>query len=266
MDSYIDWYRSVRSLAAATYMPGPNTVTNTAHNVPIDIFSYGGFPLLISYIALMSLGLKALFNILRGSTEFRIIPVSLSAIWIGYQIQSFVSINQIGLAIWGWILTGALIAYERLMQSDQIENSQEKSSKNRKNPGLTQDVWSAHLVGGIGVVVGLLIALPPLNADMKWRSALVSRNLEKVEDALTPSFFNPANSSKYLQAYPVFIDSQLPDQARKYTLEFIKFNPRSFEAWKCLYSLASSSNSEKAKALRMMKILDPKNPDVTAIR
>ena len=50
MDSYGDWYRRARTEYAATVLPGPSTITNAAHNVVIDIFSYGGFPLLISYL------------------------------------------------------------------------------------------------------------------------------------------------------------------------------------------------------------------------
>ena len=44
MDAYGDWYRRSRTEYAATVMPGPSTITNAAHNVVIDIFSYGGFP------------------------------------------------------------------------------------------------------------------------------------------------------------------------------------------------------------------------------
>jgi O-antigen ligase len=50
MDSYGDWYRRSRTLAA-TLRRGPDTTSNAAHNVFLDISSYGGFPLLIVYVA-----------------------------------------------------------------------------------------------------------------------------------------------------------------------------------------------------------------------
>jgi hypothetical protein len=31
-------------------LPGPKTITNASHNVVIDFFAYGGFPLLIAYL------------------------------------------------------------------------------------------------------------------------------------------------------------------------------------------------------------------------
>jgi hypothetical protein len=47
MDSYGDWYRRSRD-AQALILPGPNTTTNAAHNVFIDVFAYGGYPLFIA--------------------------------------------------------------------------------------------------------------------------------------------------------------------------------------------------------------------------
>ena len=38
--------------------------------------------------------------------------IAISSAWFAYTVQSLISINQIGLAIWGWLLTGAVIAFE----------------------------------------------------------------------------------------------------------------------------------------------------------
>jgi hypothetical protein len=54
--------------------------------------------------------------------------------WTCYQVQSLISINQVGLALWGWILTGALIAYEEQPETSQVENLKdfEKVAPERK--------------------------------------------------------------------------------------------------------------------------------------
>jgi O-antigen ligase len=79
MDSYGDWYRRSRNLAA-TLRRGPDVTSNAAHNVFLDISSYGGFPLLIIYVALMALvaisALKVIkressFNPIFGKIEFK---------------------------------------------------------------------------------------------------------------------------------------------------------------------------------------------------
>jgi hypothetical protein len=119
-------------------------------------------------------------------------------------------------------------------------------------------------VAGIGLLIGVLIALPPLSADSKWYSATRSHDAAKVEAALVPSYFNPADSYRYAQAVNLFQTSNLLDLAHKYALIAVKFNPDYSDAWKELYLLPNASSSEKAHALANMKRLDPKNPDVTA--
>ena len=126
------------------------------------------------------------------------------------------------------------------------------------------NVISPQLVAGIGMVIGFLIALPPLGADSKWFSATRSHDAAKVEAALVPSYFNPADSYRYAQAINLFQSSNLPDLAHKYALIAVKFNPDYSDTWKELYLLSNASTTEKAQALANMKRLDPKNPDVTA--
>ncbi len=63
MDGYGNWYRAFRPDRALTDTPGVGTVTNAAHNVVIDIFAYGGFPLLISYLAILFIGIWAILKV-----------------------------------------------------------------------------------------------------------------------------------------------------------------------------------------------------------
>ena len=111
MDSYGDWYRRARA-DSALVMPGPNTVTNAAHNVNFDILAYGGWPLFLSYVALLIMSAIAILKVTIRSRNYDAVFVSLAVGWICYQVQAVISINQIGLAIWGWLLGGAVIAYE----------------------------------------------------------------------------------------------------------------------------------------------------------
>jgi hypothetical protein len=265
MDSYGDWYRRSRSLHAATVMPGPNTVTNSAHNVVIDVFSYGGFPLLISYLGLLLLGAIAIIRGIRRTRNYDPIFVGLSVAWIGYQLQSFISINQIGLAVWGWVLTGALIAYESSQRRAASSQTVEASAK---NPGRTiktkqSEVISSPLIAGLGLVVGLILAAPPISADMAWFKATNSGNLVEVEKALTPSYLHPQSSERLVNVVAILENSKLFDKAREYALKATEYNPENFDSWNALYSVKNSTSAEKELALKNMKRLDPNNPDVT---
>ena len=262
MDSYGDWYRRARSENAATVLPGPNTITNAAHNVVIDFFAYGGFPLLIAYLGMLLLAGIAAVKVIRRNKSYDAVVVAMVGAGTCYQVQSLISINQVGLALWGWILTGALIAYEKATRVQVAETAATKKTSPPKKQ--SDSVFSPQLVAGLGVVVGLLIAVPPLSADSKWRSALDSKDANKVIAALEPGYLNPSNSQRYAQAVQLFASSNLMDQAREIALKATVYNPDYFDAWKIVYFLSNSTEEEKALALKNMKRLDPRNPDVTA--
>jgi len=264
LDTYGDWYRRARPPVALIDTPGIATISNVAHNVVIDFFASGGYPLLISYLAILAFGLLAIIRVSARKRDYDRVFVALTSVWICYEVQSIISINQIGLAIWGWVFTGLLVAYEHSTRKEKEEPSPFKTKTRNGRGNITSNVISPQLVAGVGLVAGLLIALPPLSADAKWYSATKSRDVAKVEAALVPGLFNPADSSRYAQAINLFQSSNLPDLAHKYALVAVKFNPDYSDAWKQLYSLPQSTSEEKVKALSNMKRLDPKNPDVTA--
>jgi O-antigen ligase len=258
MDSYGNFYRQYRSEYAATTLPGPKTITNAAHNVVIDVFAYGGFPMLLSYLAILSIGIWVILKVTLRNRAYDGTFVALATTWLAYELQSIISINQIGLAIWGWVLVGALVAYEYSTREAVPVEAKAKVTKEKEL------IFSPQLVGGIGLVVGALIAVPPMSADMKWKSAIASQDLAQVEAALKPSYLTPRDSARLAQAVILFENSKLPDLAHKYALEAVAFSPNYFDAWRVLYATTKSTDAEKALALENMKRLDPKNPDVLA--
>ncbi len=262
MDSYGDWYRRARTEYAATVLPGPSTITNAAHNVVADIFSYGGFPLLVSYLATIFIGVIAIVRVTLRSREFDGTFVGLAAAWVCYEAQALISINQVGLAIWGWALVGALHAYE-FSTRPQVENSQiSTTKKSNKQSQANTSLFSPQLIGGIGTLAGILIAVPPMTADMRWKSALLSRDVQKVEQALVPGYLQPSNSAKFAQATQLLEQSKLGDLAYVYAKKGVEFNPDYFDAWKVLYFASKATEEDKSLALINMKRLDPFNPDV----
>lgn len=261
MDSFGDWYRRSRD-AHALVLPGPNTVVNASHNVPIDMFAFGGWPLFATYILIMGLALLAVVKVvLRTKTFDSTIAILVSA-WIGYQVQSIISINQIGLAIWGWLLSGVLISYEISTRatSEGNQNSLTTSAKPKRKIELDPRLL---VLGTIGGLVGLLLALPPLIADSKWRAAQLTRNVQPLEETMVPGYFNPQNGTKYLANIQALEQSGLFELSHKYALEAVSWNSESFDLWKALFLVKNSTTAEKNLALENMKRLDPLNPDVT---
>jgi len=264
-DTYGDWYRRSRPPVALVDMPGVNIMSNVSHNVVIDFYASGGLPLLLSYVAILTLGLISIIRITKRSSAFDPIFVAMAATWLCYQAQSLISINQIGLTIWGWALTGALISYDKFSLNSAVAHSDSvirtKTAKvNSNNP------ISATLVASIGFAVGIFLAAPAMNAETTWQSANQSHSLEKVKLALEPTFMNPASSYKYAQAVDILQRSNLLDLAHQYALTATKYNPDYFDGWKQLFYLQNATQAEKDISLANMKRLDPLNPDVTQIR
>jgi len=261
-DSFGDWYRRSRDIRAIT-LPGTNTVVNTSHNVPLDIFAFGGWPLFIAYLLLVIYVGLLIVKMIRKNVQYDLVLVCLVVAWTGYQLQSIISINQIGLAVWGWALSGAIIAYSRISPNGHATET--VKSKQMSKKGTSQNsVISGGLISGVGCLIGALIAVPPLSADMKWMSARESRSVEALERSLVPSYLNPQNSFKYVGLVSVFEGNALFDLSHKYALESVRFNPSSYDSWRQLYFIKNSTAAERELALENMKRLDPLNPDVTA--
>jgi O-antigen ligase len=264
MDAYGDWYRRARSLKAATVLPGPKTFTNASHNVVLDFFAYGGFPLLITYLGMLVVAAIAIIKVIRRTKTYEPTFVAMVAAWACYEVQSVISINQVGLAIWGWLLTGALVAYEYATRTSTQEQDQPHGKSGKSKGNQSSGVISPQLVAGLGIIIGLLIAVPPLSADSKWRSALNSKDANKVLAVLEPGYLNPSDSQRFAQAVELFATSNLLDQAHQIALKATRYNPNYFDTWKQLYFLQNATPAEKEDALANMKRLDPLNQDVTA--
>lgn len=253
MDSYGDWYRRSRTLTA-TLRRGPDTTSNAAHNVFLDISSYGGFPLLIIYVALMVLVLVSAVKILKRSKTFNPIFVGLFSGWISFQAQSIISINQIGLAIWGWVLSGLIIGYEintRHEDADIVTKKGRAVGKSKQtSPGSVVAMFT-------GFVIGLLVGMPPYVASAKYKSALETSNLQIIQEA---AYIWPLEPSRMMQVALTLDQNNLEANGLKVALDTVAQFPDNYPAWATLKEMKSATKEQKAEALAQMKRLDPLNP------
>lgn len=262
-DGYGEWYRRERR-PSALILPGPDTVTNAAHNVFIDIFAYGGLPLFLTYIFLFGSALVSSIKIFRRTSKYDPIFIALFSAWFCYNLQAIISINQIGLAIWGWILSGALIAMERstrisaLKQETLMPNEgQGRQATKAKNRDAVQ--LGGYLAGVSGFAIGLLIGLPPFINDSQWRSSLKSQDALKVFSSTVKW---PMDSFRLANNAILFEQSNLPDRAYELAKKGAEYNPGSFDAWKVLASVSRATPEEKMRAQQMLKKLDPLNKNL----
>jgi O-antigen ligase len=250
LDSYGDWYRASRNEAAALRR-GPDVTSNSAHNVFLDISSNGGFLLLIAYLLIIGLVLRSSWKVLRRTREFDAIGVGLVSAWLAYLIQSVISINQLGLAIWGWVLGGAIIGYD--LYRDRPDAPRVKV-KNGRRP--EQVPAAVVLTGTLGVVVGFVVSVWPMAQDIGFRDALESGDALKIEAAVKEF---PRNNYYFVYAADILMENNLEDRALSLAQQATEANPRDFNAWKMLVANPKLGESERAAAIEKMKELDPFN-------
>lgn len=255
LDSYGDWYRRSRTIEA-TLRRGPEVTSNAAHNVFLDISSYGGFPLVLIYIALMALVIVSAVKVIKRSQGFNAGFVGLVAGWVAFQAQSIISINQIGLALWGWVLSGLIIGYEINTRDGEVVEEKKLGKKATKavqaSAGTTVGVF-------VGLIVGVLVGMPPYLASAKYKGALESSNPTLIQEA---AYIWPLDPSRMIQVAGTLNENKLEAQGLEVAVDAAKSFPDNYAVWAILYSMKSASGVQKAEALAQMKRLDPLNPNL----
>jgi O-antigen ligase len=253
LDSYGDWYRRSRTIEA-TLRRGPDVTSNAAHNVFLDISSNGGFPLVLIYIALVVLVAVSVKKVIKRSKGFNAGFVGLVAGWVAFQAQSIISINQIGLAIWGWVLSGLIIGYEINTRGGEIV-AEKRTGKNATKA--VQTSASTSLAMFVGLIIGTLVGMPPYLASAKYKSALETSNPKVIQEA---AYIWPVDYSRMIQVSMALNENKLEESALKVALDAVNRFPDNYAVWATLNLMSKASDEQKAQALAQMKRLDPLNP------
>jgi O-antigen ligase len=262
LDSYGDWYRRSRTLEA-TLRRGPDVFSSSAHNQLIDISSNGGLLLLSAYLLVMGLAVRAVVKVLQREEAYNWKFVAVFIAWFTYQLQSLISINQLGLGVWGWTLTGLLIGYEintRSADMSPVQNSNNDSGLSVKisSEKLKAD-WDVVLFSMFGLIVGGLIAMTPLRNSIEVRSLSGETTIGAVEEFGLRNTLNPELS--ILMAGNL-VDNGFNENALRVIRNTVKNNPDNYFAWKLYASIPSATPEEIAQAQIQMKRLDPLNPEL----
>jgi O-antigen ligase len=122
MDRYGAYFKEYREVGyPLTY--GFDITSSNAHNTFIHLFATGGIFLGTSYLLLNIYILKRAFVGLKSLTgNNRLLIAGLFSAWIAFHAQSLVSIDNIGISIWGWVLGGAIIGLSVSSTSSNVDD------------------------------------------------------------------------------------------------------------------------------------------------
>lgn len=152
-DGYGMFFKQYREIAYSLKY-GFDITSSNAHNVPIQIFATSGMFSGIGYLLLLMLIFVSGLRIMRSKdiSRFKSGLVLFSS-WIGFQAQSMISIDNIGVSIWGWILGGAILALGMQVESEE-KNYQFSSVSKNKSSTVSLNLFSP--------IFSLLILIPTL--------------------------------------------------------------------------------------------------------
>lgn len=259
IDSYDDWYRTERGIISAL-RTSLNRTANSAHNISLDLAAGGGFPLLISYLALLA---AILYSIIKGFKKgFARDPIflALSMAWLAYQVQASVSINQIGVGVWGWILGGSLIGYSALSQNVEGVRDNEGGKKHKRpnfrvNHGLPNTPPPLSLISSTALLaIGFTLSFLPFKTDVDFMRAT---NQGSAEAMLKVTNMPTANTFMLTNATSSALNAGLPDVALTITGRLVSRFPRNIYGWTVIHERPSFFREKGEIALQKISEIDP---------
>lgn len=125
LDRYGAYFKELREVQYPLNY-GFNITSTNAHNVPIQIFATAGvFAGTLYLVIQIFIFLTSLQAIKKFSGNERLIYSTFFATWLAFQAQSIVSIDNIGISIWGWVIGGILVGLA-LKEKGNANNSSYK--------------------------------------------------------------------------------------------------------------------------------------------
>jgi hypothetical protein len=151
---------------------GFDIVSTNAHNVPIQFLATGGFFVGFFYLLLVgAIGVIGVRGLVKLKGNDRMILTMVFAGWVTYQSQSLISIDNIGLAIWGWSLGGLVVVFSRNPLSNSevdFRRNQLSRSQLEKNQILSNLTSSAFLLISISLITVLYKGESAMIEARKW--------------------------------------------------------------------------------------------------
>jgi O-antigen ligase len=212
---------------------GFNITSSNAHNVPIQIFSTTGVFTGIAYLAILGFIVwRGVLGIRNKVGNERLLTASVFSAWLAYQAQSIISIDNIGISIWGWVLGGVVVGVSR--QATQVNG---EISKRPKQVANNMDFNFKQIFLSTTAVAVALVAVVPLYQAEK--------NMYETRARYNPTV--PENKTALYEYATKTLNSQLLDPGYKITSGN--------------YIAASGFAKEGLDVLKEVIEIDPRNLD-----
>jgi hypothetical protein len=264
MDSYGYYFKEYRDITYPLNY-GFNLTSSNAHNTFIQFFATGGVFFGLTYLVLNGYILKRAFFALRNfSGTNRLIFAGIFSAWVAFHAQSLVSIDNLGISIWGWVLGGSIIGL-----SVSVNTPVEVDRKNFHIKPNSININRSLISGFASILAIVLITLlyRGENNTYKLMSAfdLQNQSVRAIYKELNLATINtPLNDPTYrLTAAMNLAQSGFIEEGLTEALKIHTENPRNLDALNVLVRTYEQTNRIPEAIVYREKIsqIDPWNAD-----
>ena len=268
MDAFGDWHRRYNSPEGFNRIVlGGGAPVDNPHNLFLHLGATGGLTLLIGYLALTGFILyRGLLSLKRSPDPF--LAGCLFSIWLAFQAQSIISIDQIGLSCWAWAVAGCIVSLSYLSPTKDNESISQLSKNNDKRP--VKLILVISIICQLPSIYMVPILVNHIELGNRVNALRLTNEQAKVKqntDLLLKSSLR--NKEPYFRANIVRLMAQVNqlDSARDLAIDSTKRFPSDYESWNTLAKFyeATGQKSLAIEPRRKSIELDPMNYDLKKI-
>lgn len=162
-------FQKYRDATAA--LRSPASFTDDPHNEILYFLSTGGILLTVSYLlVLVSVFAISIYGLRSNNLHNREQILILLTAWLGFRIESLISVNQVTNNVIEWIIVGTLIAL-----SLDLKTTTERKQDCSKVSKLRNSVLKNLVILSLVYIFAFFILIPKLKADLNYSN--YNRNL-----------------------------------------------------------------------------------------
>lgn len=262
MDRYGAYFKEYREVGYPLSYGFDITSTN-AHNTFIQFFATGGVFLGSIYLILNGYILRRAFIGLKNLTgDNRLLLAGVFSAWAAFHAQSLVSIDNIGISIWGWVLGGSIVGLSiSATSSESNERHQFIERKNAINLGRVLISSSASLLAIFMVTFLYRAEINTYNSRVVFNNEdqqMRAKFKELQYKAINSPLIDPGYA---LNCAISLVQSGFSDEGLRVAMEIYDNDPRNLDALNGLALISEGLNQiPQAIDYRLkMTVLDPWN-------
>jgi O-antigen ligase len=262
MDRYGAYFKEYRETGYPLAY-GFDITSSNAHNTFIQFFATGGFFLGTSYLVLNGFILwRGIAGVRKFTGNNRLLISGLLAAWVAFHSQSLISIDNIGVSIWGWVLGGSIIGLS-VSDSESDVKDQKQFLGKKSDLNLRRVFTSSSFTILALILVSFLyrgeVNTYKANVRFDTQDPVARESFRQLQiDAIN----TPLNDPNYsLNRAITLVQSGFVDEGIKIAVSIHEKDPRNLDALNGLALLSEGLNKKSEALTYRLKIteMDPWN-------